>query len=489
MSVKSIPKRSEVPVEDTWDLSDIFPTEEAWLSELEALKALPEKAAAFRGTLGRSAAELLAWFRMQDDLSVRLTKLHGYANCHSDEDTADSHYVDMKSKAMSVIIAISSAAAFATPEIMAIPEETLQGFMKAEPKLEEHRRSLYLIRRRAEHILSPECEALLAAAGEMSDAPDNIGSTLRNADMRFPSVKDASGTERALTNGTLTTLLEDPDPDFRRRVFETYYDRLGEYRNTIAATLDGQFKQLRFFAQARKYGSTLEAALFGNEIPTEVYLNLIEAVHQNLPAMYRYVALRRKLLKLSELHMYDVYTPIVADAAATIPFAEAKATVLEALAVLGEDYTALLKEGFDHRWIDVYENVGKRSGAYSSGNAYPHPYVLLNHKDNLDSMFTLAHEMGHALHSYHSCHSQPVSTADYVIFVAEVASTVNEVLLMRHLLGKTTDKKARAYLINHFLDQFKGTVYRQTMFAEFELMMGRLSEGGAALTADLLCEK
>ncbi|MBR3556186.1 MAG: oligoendopeptidase F family protein, partial [Oscillospiraceae bacterium] len=273
------------------------------------------------------------------------------------------------------------------------------------------------------------------------------------------------------------------------RVFETYYDRLGEYRNTIAATLDGQFKQLRFFAQARHYGSTLEAALFGNEIPTEVYLNLIEAVHQNLPAMYRYVALRRKLLKLSELHMYDVYTPIVADAAEAIPFAEAKATVLEALAVLGEDYVSLLKEGFDHRWIDVYENVGKRSGAYSSGNAWPHPYVLLNHKDNLDSMFTLAHEMGHALHSYHSCRSQPVSTSDYVIFVAEVASTVNEVLLMRHLLGKTGDKKARAYLINHFLDQFKGTVYRQTMFAEFELMMGKMSESGAALTADVLCEK
>ena len=489
MSTKAIPKRSEVPAEDTWDLSDIFPSEEAWQAEFEALKALPEKAAAFRGTLGKSAADLLAWFRMQDDVSVRLTKLHGYANCHSDEDTADSHYVDMKSRAMSVIVAISAAASFATPEIMAIPEETLQGFLKAEPKLEEYRRSLYLIRRSAEHILSPESEALLAAAGEMADAADNIGSTLRNADMRFPAVTDASGAERALTNGTLTTLLEDPDPDFRRRVFDAYYDRLGEYRNTIAATLDGQFKQLRFFAGARHYGSTLEAALFGNEIPTEVYLNLIEAVHQNLPAMYRYVALRKKLLKLPELHMCDVYTPIVADAAQEIPFAEAKATVLEALAVLGEDYVSLLKEGFEHRWIDVYENVGKRSGAYSSGNAYPHPYVLLNHKDNLDSMFTLAHEMGHALHSYHSCAAQPVSTADYVIFVAEVASTVNEVLLMRRLLARTTEKKARAYLINHFLDQFKGTIYRQTMFAEFELLMGRMAEAGEALTADALSEK
>ncbi|MBR4702683.1 MAG: oligoendopeptidase F [Oscillospiraceae bacterium] len=489
MSTKAIPKRSEVPAEDTWDLSHIFPTEEAWQAEYEALKAVPAAVAAFQGTLGQDAETLLRWFREEDDLSLRLTKLHGYANCHSDEDTADSHYVDMKSKAMSVIVAISSAAAFATPEIMAIPEETLDRFYAEAPGLETYRRSLYLIRRSREHILSPECEALLAAAGEMSDAPDNIGSTLRNADMRFPSVKDAKGEEHVLTNGTLTTLLEDPDVSFRKRVFETYYTRLGEYRNTIAATLDGQFKQLRFYAQARHYESTLEASLFGNEIPTEVYHNLIEAVHQNLPAMYRYVALRKKLLGLPELHMYDVYTPIVADAASEISFAEAKETVLKALAVLGEDYTAMLKEGFEGRWIDVYENVGKRSGAYSSGSAWPHPYVLLNHKDNLDSMFTLAHEMGHALHSYLSCKNQPFSTSDYVIFVAEVASTVNEVLLMRHLLGKTGEKKARAYLINHFLDQFKGTIYRQTMFAEFELMMGKMSEEGEALTADALSEK
>ncbi len=489
MSKRAIPKRSEVPAEDTWDLSHIFPTEEAWQAEYEALKAMPEAVAAFQGTLGGSAETLLRWFREEDDLSLRLTKLHGYAGCRSDEDTADSRYVDMKSKAVSVLVAISSAGAFAAPEIMAIPEETLDRFYREEPGLETYRRSLYLIRRSREHVLSPECEALLAAAGEMSDAPDNIGSTLRDADMRFPAVADAGGEERPLTNGTLTTLLEDPDVSFRKRVFETYYARLGEYRNTIAATLDGQFKQLLFHARARRYGSTLEAALFGHEIPTEVYHNLIEAVHQNLPAMYRYVALRKKLLGLPELHMYDVYTPIVADAASEIPFSRAKETVLEALSVLGEDYVAMLKEGFEGRWIDVYENEGKRSGAYSSGSAWPHPYVLLNHKDNLDSMFTLAHEMGHALHSYLSCRHQPYCTSDYVIFVAEVASTVNEVLLMRHLLGKTEDRKARAYLINHFLDQFKGTIYRQTMFAEFELMMGLMAEEGQALTADALSEK
>ena len=489
MVSKSIPKRSEVAPENTWNLQDLFETNEAWLAEYESLKAVPAQCAAFQGKLGESGETLLAFFRLQDELSLRLNALYGYANCAADVDTADSVYQDLRSKAGSVLVAISSAAAFSTPEIMAIPEETLEGFFRAVPALETYRRDLYLVRRMKEHILSPEGEMLLASAGEMADAPDNIGGMLRNADMRFPNVTDVEGNVHKLTNGSLVPLLESPDRDFRKQVFETYYNRLGEYRNTIAATLDGQFKQLRFFAAARKYPSTLEAALFKNEVPVSVYHNLIEAVHQNFEPMYRYVALRRKLLKLPDLHMYDVYTPIVSDAAEIIPYEKAQETVLEALSVLGEDYTALLKEGFSNRWIDVYENEGKRSGAYSSGNARPHPYVLLNHKDNLDSMFTLAHEMGHALHSYHSCKYQPVNTSDYVIFVAEVASTCNEILLMRHLLGKTTDKKSRAYLINHFLDQFKGTIYRQTMFAEFELEMGRMSEAGEALTADALSAK
>ena len=314
----------------------------------------------------------------------------------------------------------------------------------------------------------------------MADAPDTIAGVFRNADLTFPPVADSAGREHPLTNGTFTVLLESPDAAFRKKVFETYYDRIGEFRNTAAAALDAQFKQLRFFADARRYPSTRAAALDATEVPEAVYDNLIDAVHGNMDKMYRYVSLRKRLLGVDELHMYDVYTPIVADAAEEITYEEAKATVLEALSVLGKDYTDLLREGFDNRWIDVYENTGKRSGAYSSGAARPHPYVLLNHKDNLDTMFTLAHEMGHALHSWHSCRYQPVCTSDYVIFVAEVASTCNEVLLMRHLLGKTSDKKQRAYLINHFLDQFKGTLYRQTMFAEFEREMGRMSEAGEA---------
>ena len=489
MTNQSIPKRSEVPEEMTWNLKDMFESDQAWMAEYEAMKEFPAKIAAFQGTLARSAQDLLAWFRLQDEIELRLGVLMGYASCKGDEDTGNSFYQDVRGKAMNVYVSIASAAAFATPEIMAIADETLDRFYAQQPELETYRRSLYQIRRRKDHILSPAEERLLASAGEMANASENIAGVFRNADQIFPDVTDSQGKVHPLTDATFVPLLTSPDRELRRRAFETYYKQLGQYKNTIAATLDGQFKQLCFFSNARHYDSTIQASLDATEVPVPVYMNLIEAVHNNLDKMYRYVALRKKLLGVDELHMYDVYTPIVADADQAITYEQAKETVLEALQVLGDDYVDLLKEGFSNRWIDVYENVGKRSGAYSSGNSRPHPYVLLNHKDNLDCQFTLAHEMGHALHSYHSCKYQPVSTSDYVIFVAEVASTCNEVLLMRHLLGKTTDPKERAYLINHFLDQFKGTVYRQTMFAEFELAMGRMVEGGQTLTADALSEK
>ena len=489
MDPKTILPRDQVPEEFTWNLGDIFESDEAWLKEYEALKALPERVLAFRGRLGESAESLLAFFHLQDEMEVRLENLYCYASCKNDQDTANGVYQDLRGKAMSTVVAVSSAAAFAAPEIMAIDDDRLNLFYIAQPELETYRRPLYEIRRRKAHILSPAEEKLLAAAGEMAQGPDNISGILRDADLQFPDAVDKDGVSHALTDGSFIPLMESSDRVLRRSAFEQYYKVLGGVRNTLAATLDAQFKQLRFFSEARGYQSTLEAALDGNEVPVAVYTNLIEAVHGNLDKMYRYVALRRKLLGVDELHMYDVYTPIIADAAKTIPYEEAKKTVLEALAVLGEDYTALLREGFEKRWIDVYENEGKRGGAYSSGSARPHPYVLLNQKDNLESMFTIAHEMGHALHSWHSTKNQPVCTSNYVIFVAEVASTCNEVLLMRHLLGKTGDKKERAYLINHFLDQFKGTIYRQTMFAEFELQMGRMAENGETLTADALNEK
>ena len=486
MDGKTILPRSEVPEEFTWDLSHVFASDDKWSEELEALKAYPERMAAYAGRLGESAKTLLDWFTLSDEVTVRVSKFVQYASCRSDQDVGNSFYQGMRSKAFSMSVALNSAGSFEASEIMAIPDETLARFYAEEPKLETYRRSIDKLRRRKAHILSPECEKILAAAGEISESPDRTFSMFHNADMRYPDVTDAKGEVHTLTDGTFVPMLMSADRTLRENAFKAYYKRAGEFRNTYASTLDAQFKQLKFFADARRYNSTLEASLDVTEVPVEVYTNLIDAVHGNLDKMYRYVELRKKILGVDELHMYDVYTPIVADADVEISFEEAKKTALEALAVLGKDYTDVLEEAFSNRWLDVYENTGKRGGAYCTGNGWPHPYVLLNHKDNLDSMFTLVHEMGHAMHTWHSCKYQPVNTAEYVIFVAEVASTCNEILLMRHLLGKTDDRKQRAYLINHFLDQFKGTLYRQTMFAEFELQMGKMAESGEALTADAL---
>lgn len=489
MAKGKILKRSEVPVENTWNLKDMYKSDKEWLEEYEALQKLPAKILKFKGQIGKDAAALLKYFKLNDELSIRMSMFTSYASQKSDEDTANNKYQDFEGKAMSVYVAVSSASAFAGPEIMAIPERKLNAFYKEKPALKVYKRNIDKIRKAAAHILSPAEEAILAGAGEMAGAAQKVNNVLIDADMKWPDVVDAKGKKHALTGGTFTVLLEDPNQKFRKQVFETYYDHLGEYKNTVAATLDGQFKALKFEANVRHYNSTLEAALDSTEVPTSVYLNLIDAVHDNLKPMYKYVRLRKKMLGVKDLHMYDVYAPIVKNAAKPVSFEKAKKTVLEALSVLGEDYTDLLKMGFENRWIDVYENEGKRGGAYSSGCGYPHPYVLLNYHNNLDSMFTLAHEMGHSLHTYHSVKNQPTNTNDYVIFVAEVASTCNEVLLMKYLLKNTTDKNERMYLINHFLDSFKGTIYRQTMFAEFELMMGRMVENGETLTADALCEK
>ena len=488
MAEERLRKRSEVPVEYTWKLEDLFESDQAWMEEYEALGRVPQKAAEFQGKLNNSK-DLLAFLKLQDDISMRLEKLFVYSSCRSDEDTGNNHYQDMAGKARGVMVAIMGAASFSGPEIMAIPDEDLDRSYKEEPELETYRRTIYGIRRMKAHMLSAESERILALAGEISASPDNIGSVLRNLEIRFPDIPDRDGNPKQLTEDNLPFLLEDPDVDFRRRAFKAYYEKFGELRNTFATTLDAQYKQLLFFARSRNYPTTLESALDQNEVPTEVYTNLIEAVHRNLDKMYKYVSLRKKILGLDELHMYDVYTPIVQDAAQVITFDEAKETVLKALAVLGEDYTDLLKEGFDNRWIDIYPNEGKRGGAYSTGTGNPHPFMLLNYKDNLDSMFTLAHEMGHSIHSWYSTKNQPYCKSNYVIFVAEVASTCNEILLMRYLLEHTDDKVQKAYLINHFLDSIKGTLYRQTMLAEFELIMGKMAESGEALTADVLCRK
>ena len=483
---KKIPARSEIAMEDKWAIEDLYPSDEAWEQELLTLKDDEVFLASFAGHLADSAEKLCAYLERMEQVDAKAELLANYCMRKSDEDTRNATYQAMSGKFMSVVVGLGAACSFETPELMAIEEDKLEEFYNAYPALERYRRYLTDLRRRKEHVLSPAEEKLLASAGEMAQAPDNIYGSFADADMTFPDAVDAEGNRHPLTQGTFVACEESTDRVLRKSAYENLYHTFAGFKNTAAAILNAQGKQLKFFADARKYPSTLDAALDRTNVPTSVYLNLIEAVHQNVDKMHRYVRLRKKLLGVDELHFYDVYAPLLPDADRKIPFAEAKQTVYDALHPLGEDYRKILKEGFENRWIDVYENEGKRSGAYSAG-ASVHPFVLLNYSGTLDSQFTLAHEMGHALHSYLSNKTQNPIDAGYVIFVAEVASTCNEALLMEYLLAKTTDKKERAYLINHFLEQFKGTLYRQTMFAEFELNIGRMIGEGKTLTADALC--
>ncbi len=482
---KRIPERSEIAEQDKWAIHDIYATDELWEADLQKAKDLIPTVSAFAGKLGGSAQNLLDYMKLTEEIAVLADALGNYAMRRSDEDARVSKYQAMVGSLMSTYVALEAASSFSTPEIMAISDETMEKFYAELPELERYRRYLNNIRRRRAHVLTPAEEKLLAAAGEMANAPDTIYGMFNDADVTFPDAIDSEGNHHPLSQGTYISYMESSDRALRKSAFENLYRTYGSYKNTISAILSAQVKQLQFFADARKYSSAMEASLDATNVPTSVYTNLIEAVHKNMDKMYRYVALRKKLLGVDELHMYDIYTPLVEDVAKKASIDEAKQTVYDALAPLGEEYRKVLKQGFDSRWIDIYENAGKRSGAYSAG-ARVHPFVLLNYTGTLDSQFTLAHEMGHAMHSYLSNHTQTPLDADYVIFVAEVASTCNEALLMEYLLGKTTDKKERAYLINHFLEQFRTTLYRQTMFAEFELNIGKMAQEGTSLTPDVL---
>lgn len=487
MSEERIPKRSEVPEQFKWALEDIYATDEKWTEDLQKLKAMPERIAAFKGRLSESADTLYDFMQLSDEISVLCDSLGNYAQRRSDEDTANAKYQGFIGQLMNAYVAVNSAGSFETPEIISIEEDKLQEFYEDKPELKLYKRALDKLRRKKAHILSEAEEKILALTGEMGQSPENIYSMFSDADLRFPDAVDKDGKAHQVTHGSYIPLVQSEDRVLRKSAFESMYGTFDKFKNTCAATLSAQIKAVNFYAKARRYDSSLEAALDGTEVPVSVYKNLIEAVHDNMHYMYDYVALRKKLLGVDELHFYDLYTPFVPDADMKITFEEAKETVLKALAPMGEDYLAILKEGFENRWIDVYENEGKTSGAYSAG-ARVHPYVLLNHKDTLNCMFTLAHEMGHAIHSYLSNKNQPVVYSDYVIFVAEVASTCNEALLMQYLLKNTEDKKQRAYLINYFLEQFRTTLYRQTMFAEFELKINEMVAAGESLTAEGLNE-
>ena len=483
---ETIRERKDIPQKDTWALEDLYATDADWEKALARMQARMPELSEFEGKLAQNGQTLCAFLALLEELDTQAESLGNYAMRRGDQDTRDANYQAMNGKFISAVTELSAGLSFATPEIMAIPEESLEGFYADCPRLERYRRYLTDQRRKKAHTLSAAEERLLAAAAEMAGAPDSIYSSLLNADLTYPDAIDSEGKPHSLSQSTFVPLEESGDRVLRKSAYENLYHTLNGMRNTAAGLLDAQNKQQKFYATARKYSSAREAALDGTNVPLSVYDNLIEAVHRNLDKMHRYVRLRKKLLGVDQLHFYDIYTPLVQDLNKSIPYEQAKQTVYDALHPLGEDYRKILQEGFDNRWIDVYENRGKRTGAYSAGTKV-HPYVLLNYTGSLDSEFTLAHEMGHALHSYLSNKHQNPIDSDYVIFVAEVASTCNEALLMEYLLKRTRDKKERAYLINYFLDQFKGTIYRQVMFAEFEKTIGEMVDGGQTLTADVLC--
>lgn len=479
-------KRSEVREEDTWNVKDMYESVEDWEKELTAIRTIVDKVAEYEGKVMESAGSLLAVLSGLAEAGEKLGLAFNYAERLFDEDQTNTAHQAMNAKAYSAYAEMESRVAFVDPEIIAAPQELLERYYEESDELPLYRKQIEEIRRRKAHCLSAEMEKLLAMTAEMSQTPADAFSILSNADLVLPEIVDENGEKVRLTSGRYGQFIQSADRRVRKDAFEAMYSTYKQFLNTFASLYNGNVKQQIFQAKARKYASTLEAAVDANHVSPDVYQNLIETVSQNLDKMHRYVSLRKKCLGTEDLHMYDIYTPMIPDMAKTISFEEAKETVLKALAPLGEDYVAKVKEGFENRWIDVYENQGKRSGAYSAGAYGCHPYVLLNYNGTLDDVFTLAHEMGHAMHSYYSNETQPYIYAEYKIFVAEVASTCNEILLMEYLLEHTTDQKERAYLLNHYLDSFKGTVYRQTQFAEYEMLTNRMSEEGESLNADNL---
>lgn len=483
----SIKERCEIPQEYKWAIEDIFATDQDWENALEEAKTFPKIVASYKGKLSTSAKDLLSFIQFGEKMSTLFDSLINYAQRKLDEDTRKSQYQDMVARLMSVMVEVNSNGSFETPEILSMEDATIEQYLKEVPELQLYKLYLDRVREQKSHILSEEEERLISLTGKMSNSADTIFSMFNDADLTFDDAIDSNGSKHTLTHGTYTSLMQSKDRVLRKSAFDSLYSAYGKFKNTTSAILSSQVEQLTFHSKVRKYDSNLEASLSGNHVPVEVYYNLIESVHKNMHYMYQYAKLRKKLLGVDELHMYDMYVPLVNDYEVSIPFDMAKQEVEASLSVMGKEYVDIFKSAFTQKWIDIYENVGKCSGAYSAG-AKVHPYVLLNYNDTLDSEFTLAHEMGHAIHSYYSNRYQPEIYSNYVIFVAEVASTCNESLLMQYLLKHTDDKKRRAYLINYFLEQFRTTLYRQTMFAEFELKINTIVEQGQSLTADMLCE-
>ena len=481
--------REEIDSKYKWDLSSMFPSDEAFEAGLEELKAYCPKLLAFKGKISTSAQALLEFLQLEDQMTLLLYKIINYAERKSDEDTRVAKYQAYVANATSTYTQVGEATSWFAAELLAIPAESVEKFYAEVPALEFYRRKLNKILNQREHTLSAEEEALLARAEELAVQPTNIFSMFDDADLTFDDAVDSEGKTHKLTSGSFVPLLMDADRVLRESAFKQLYSRFGEFRNTSAAILTSQVKNLQFFSSSRKYASSLEAALAENEIPVEVYNNLIDAVHQNFPAFYKYVDLRKRVMGLDELRFWDVYTPLVDDVDMKFTYEEACDLIVKALAPMGEEYVGLVKKGLESRWVDVYETPGKRSGAYSAGGKGMNPVMLLNFQGGLDDVYTLIHEMGHSLHTYFSSHNQEITYSDYSIFVAEVASTCNEALLSHYLLEHETDPARHAYILNHFLEGFRGTIYRQCMFAEFERDISQMNADGVALNAEVLSER
>lgn len=480
--------RKDIDLKDTWNLESIYANNELWEEDYAALEKDAAEFAKLKGAIEADVSKIPAVLDAYYGLHRRLSKLSVYARMRFDQDTADSTYQTMAAKIGSLGVKIGAASAFVEPEILSYSKEQLEAAEKENERTAYYGRKIEEMLRGQEHTLDAEKEELLAAAGDMAEAPDDIFSVLMNADMKYPDIVLEDGTHLPLTNSTYISYMESPDRAVREGAFKTLYGQIASLKNTFAAIYRGNLKQAKFYAQSRKYSSARAMYLADSNVPESVYDNLLSAVHEALPMMYRYVAVRKKVLGVDKLHMYDVYTPIVAAQNQTYEFEQAKQMVLEALKPMGEDYLSHAREGLENRWIDIYPNKGKKGGAYSWGCYDSQPFILLNYTKNLDSVFTLIHEMGHSIHSYYSRTAQDYAYSDYKIFVAEVASTCNECLLMHDLLEKTTDKEQRKYLLNHYLDSFKGTLFRQTMFAEFEKTAHDYCAQGKPLTAEALSQ-
>lgn len=483
---QKLPKRDEVAKELTWRLEDIYDDESKWESELNKVNELADKFASYQGKISKDSKSLLEVSKLAEEVELYLDRVYGYAHMREDQDTANSKYQGMKQRALSTYMAVSEKSAFIDPEILQISDADLEKFYAETPELDRYKRKIAETRRLKEHMLDAATEALLASAGEMQGASQKAYGMLANADLKFPSVKDSKGEEVQLSNGRFVPTQMSKDRDLRKASFEAFYGRYEEFKNTWAAMYDGEVKSRIFEAKARKYGSAFEAAVDHNDVSPAVCDSLFESIHDNMDKMHRYVTLRKKLLGVDELHMYDVYVGMLPDFDMKVSYEEAKELSLKALAPLGEDYLEVVKEAYENRWIDVVENEGKRGGAYSSGVYDVHPYMLLNYNDTLDDVFTLVHEMGHSMHTWYSNKAQTIVDAGYKIFVAEVASTTNEVLLYHYMKDNAKSKEEKAFIINHFLDSFKGTMFRQTMFEEFERKTCEMAEAGTPLTAESL---